>query len=299
MSILRRVTDFVLQNRLSAMGLAFVLAYVPYLGLSIIIAAFVTLRKGPYEGGLVFLAATFPVLLMYFSHQADGAALGWLILSVASNVIIWFFAILLYRYENWGFLLDCAILIGVVFIGLLHFVYPDIQNFWSTRLTEYLDRVVDSGNAEGITLENKQQIIDVSRYAGGLLTAFILLNGILQLILARWWQGLMFNPGGLRKELYNIRLSHVVGILFIIFFVLSYLDNPIAIDIMPIIYLLFAVSGLSLMHYMLAPRKYSWLWLLIMYAVAIRFLPQSGLLIAFVAFMDIWFNFRSRVARPI
>jgi uncharacterized protein YybS (DUF2232 family) len=159
--------------------------------------------------------------------------------------------------------------------------------------------LVASGNAEALTPQGQAQIIAVSYYAGGLITAFILLNGILQLMLARWWQGLMFNPGGLRKELYNIRLSHVVGILYIILFVLSYMDNPITVDMMPVIYLLFAVSGLSLMHYILAQRKYSWLWLLMMYALAIKFLPQSGLLIAMVAFLDIWINFRNRLARPV
>lgn len=295
MSILRRITDFILQNRLPAMGVAFVLAYVPYLGsLSVIIAAFVTLRKGAFEGGLVFLAATLAVLLIYFSQQSDGIALGWMLLNVLTNVLVWLFAVLLSRYENWGFIVDCSILIGVVFIGFLHFTYPDIQNFWATRLTQYIDQLIASGNGEGITPESRQQMIDVSHYAGGLLTAFVLLNAILQLMLARWWQGLVFNPGGLRQELYNIRLSHVIGVLFIIFLVLAYMNNPIAIDIMPVIYLLFAVSGFSLMHYMLAPRKYSWLWLLIMYAVAIRFFPQSGLLISFVTFLDIWFNFRQR-----
>jgi hypothetical protein len=303
MSILRRATDFILQSRLQAMGVAFVCAYIPYIGsLSVVIAAFVTLRKNAKEGALVFLAATLPSLLTYFATRIDpndlSLAMIALSVTIASNVIIWLCAILLKRYENWGLLLDFTILLGIVFIVLIHMMYPDIQNFWSARLTEYFSKI-SINSSDSLTPENQAQIIAVlSRYAGGLMAASILLNAVLQVVIARWWQGVMYNPGGLREELYNIRLSHVVGVLYVICFAFSYMNYAIAVDIMPILYIMFSLAGLSLMHYILGPRKNSWLWLLMAYVLIIMSIQKSVMLISIVAFLDIWLNFRSRFTRP-
>ena len=60
MMLLRRFTDFVLQSRIHAIGTAFVLTFIPWIGapVSVLIAALVTLRKGIFEGVLVLIAAS-------------------------------------------------------------------------------------------------------------------------------------------------------------------------------------------------------------------------------------------------
>lgn len=146
MSILRRCTDFVLQNRLQAMGVAFIISYIPLLGsVAILIAGLVTLRKGAFEGLLVVIAATLPYLLKYYTGFGGGvieseiAVIG-LVLSLVSNMLVWVFAIVLRRYNNWNTVLEYAVLLGLVVIGLVHILYPDIQAWWATQLTRYFDK---------------------------------------------------------------------------------------------------------------------------------------------------------------
>jgi hypothetical protein len=297
----RRFTDFILKNPLSAMGVTFVVAYIPYLGsVSVIIASFVTLRKGAMEGALVFIAATVPAVLAYFGSsniEPNDAELAMVVLSIiiVSNLIIWLFSLLLRRYGSWSLIFEYAILLAVVLIGLLYLLDPNIHAWWVKWLTYYFSRIGTAG-AENLTPANEKVIVEaLSTYATGLMTASILLNAVVQLVVARWWQGIMFNPGGLRQELYEIRLSYVAGAIFLVFFGLAMSGNEIAVNIMPVIYFVFCLAGLSLTHCLVAPLKYSWVWIAVIYIFIVISFPKSVILVSLFGLLDVALNFRKRL----
>jgi hypothetical protein len=287
MSLLRRFTNFILSGRAQAFGVAFVCAYVPLLGsISILIAGLVTLRKGAVEGALILCAATIPFLLSYYMtstpvDQTDIArmAIGTV---VASNILVWLYAILLRQYGNWSLLLELSILVSVVLVGVIHFFNPDIQNWWSTQLTAYFTKAKSLMNgSSGADINMQLQAVGfVKPYATGLAVVSILYNGLLQLVISRWWEVALFIPGTLRQELYRIRFGYVVAALFIVVLLLSFWNNATALDLKPIFYGLFFIAGLSLIHCLLASRKYSWLWLTLIYIALVVFFPRSMMIIA-------------------
>lgn len=124
----------------------------------------------------------------------------------------------------------------------------------------------------------------------------ILLLGLLQLIAARWWQTLVFTPGRLGKELQQIRLSKLAGVLFAASLVFSYLGNLVVLDIMPILYTLFGAAGLSLVHYFCRKMKSktTWFWLMMLYFMIFFVFSVSIILLALLALFDIWLDFRKR-----
>ena len=307
MSILSRFTDFILHNRLQAMGVAFVIAYIPLLGsIGILIAGLVTLRKGALEGLLIVIATTLPYLLKYYTGfggggatDSDLASIG-LILTLVSNILVWVFAIVLRRYDNWSIVLEYSVLLGIVAIGMIHIVYPDIQTWWATQLSHYFSKttaMVSGLNTS--SAEAQSQVIDLIKgYATGFIVVSILFNVLLQVALARWWQAVRFNPGGLHKELYQIRLSRVMGVLFIVGFGLSWAGNEIVMDIMPLLYSTFCAAGLCLAHYYFSTKKNTWVWLIILYLLLIWLFPLSIVIIALIALSDIWMDLRKRFVRP-
>jgi hypothetical protein len=110
----------------------------------------------------------------------------------------------------------------------------------------------------------------------------------------------MFNPGELRKELLRVRLSYMAGVLFLICYPLASLGNEIAIDIMPVMYLVFGVAGLSVTHCLLT-TKAKWYWVAFLYIGSISIIlliPRGTLVVAMIfsaiAFLDIVVNFRKR-----
>lgn len=141
---LRRFTDFVLQNRIYAAGIAFVLTFIPVIGtISILIAALVTLRKSILDGFLVFCAASLPYVISYVAYPAaDQTILAKSAVAIVlmSNLITWVFAVVLRHYRDWSVTLELVALLGVLIVSLVHIFYPDIQSFWGEQLKMYLGK---------------------------------------------------------------------------------------------------------------------------------------------------------------
>ncbi len=114
------------------------------------------------------------------------------------------------------------------------------------------------------------------------------------MLLARWWQAVIFNPGGLKKELYQIRLSYLSVALFVAAAGLSWLGNLVSMDIMPILYAGFGAAGFSLLHNLLARLPTGRLWLTVVYIGFIIVFPRSIEIIAMFAVLDVLLNFRER-----
>lgn len=299
---LQYLTTYLLQHRWRALLLTFLLSFVPIIGIvGILFAALVTLIKGIRESIPFMLAATLPYLITFLITTKDfsGSIMVWAAIGVAvlSNVLTWVFAILLYRKATWSQILQVAALLGVLTVSVIHLAYPNIVDLWATELQSYLNQVTATLKTAVVPTDTEVEAINVTKYyATGLIVAAILFNAILQLIVGRWWQSIVFQPGLLRKELYNIRLNQLAGILFILSLILSYIGNSVVLDIMPILYLLFGVAGLSLVHYFfgLMNSQTSWVWLSIFYIAFIISMPVSIMLVGLFALVDIWFDARKR-----
>ncbi|MDR3491715.1 MAG: hypothetical protein P4M12_06680 [Gammaproteobacteria bacterium] len=303
--LLKRISDYVLRSRLDAMLAAFICAFIPLIGgLSIVIAAFVTLRKGIYEGTLVVIAATLPILIGYWAYPGSEQEVGLsvtqvLFLMLATNGLTWMFAVWLRQYSSWSLLLQGVALLGVITVGMVHYLSPDIQAFWDKQLTSYFTHVIQNTNTDAgpmTEMELRNIIGYVKRYMTGVVFIFITFNALLQVFLARWWQAVVFNPGGLRKELCDIRMGHVIGVIFVLGLVYSYWNNDVIVDIMPILYLVFGLAGFSLLHAMIGTRKTGWIWIALMYG-ALIIVPIIAVMIAMLALIDTWVDFRSRLTK--
>lgn len=304
---LRRFTDFVLQSRVQAMATAFVFAFIPLIGsISILIAALVTLRKSILDGILVTIAATLPYVISYAASTPapDQAqlALGVLGVIVGSNLLTWLFAVVLRQFSNWNFTLELAALLGLFVIGTIHLVYPDIQNWWGIQLNAYFAKTTQAmstlpadEDTKAATVEVQAQAVAAAKqFATGFMAVAILFNALLQLVIARWWQAVMFNPGGLRRELYQIRLSYVSGLVFGVALILAYTGNDLALDAMPVLCAVFFAAGLSLIHSFMGLTRKGWIWLILIYLGVIWLFPLSLLIIAIVALFDTGLDFRKR-----
>jgi hypothetical protein len=298
--LLRRFTDYILRGRLQAMSTAFVLGFIPVLGLiSSLIATLVTLRKGAQEGALVFVAATLPILLVYAGMPPDHGAsdgistIDIVVMISTINVIAWVSAVILRRFSSWSWVLDLIGILTVIVIIVLHLQFPEIQTWWQNWLTNYF-AAVGLSQGDGPHLKDVTGIVaSIKNYATGLAAVMLSFYALLSLVIGRWWQDAMFNPGGLRQELMAIRLSYLVGTIFLLGLFLSFWGIPVVLDAMPILYMIFALAGLSLMHYLVKAINVKWWWLITLYIV-LSIVPQSIIVIAMAGLLDTAFNFRKR-----
>lgn len=296
------------------LGFTFLVTFVPIIGIAgIVIAAFITLRKGVVEGLVFTLAATLPYLISFWvsgGSQSTVPAELYIALcsaAAASNLLTWVLAVML-RKQSWSAVLQTAALIGVLVISVLHLIYPSIGNWWGNEFQASLAQAMQAkdvltgvvGGSTATITDTQMEIINTfKQYATGVIVSLVIVNAVMQLILARWWQASVFSPGSLKRELHRIRLSRLAGMLFMLSLVLSYMGNTVVLDLMPVVYVLFFAAGLSLVHYVFSIMNIAakWLWISLFYVLMMISFPVSLMLIALLALLDIWFDFRKRLTK--
>jgi hypothetical protein len=312
------LTKMCLHNRANAMGLALALAMPAvfvtntnvtgilttsfFNTFSIVIAAFVTLSKSPKEGLLVVIAASLPALLGYLLHlhtSSDGVlAVNILLLGILSNLITWFFAAILRKYMSWSLTIEIATLVGVFTVILAHVIYPDLSAWWFRKLSHAVaDPDVQKLASKTDSLERIQLFKAFSYQATGVMTAMFLGNTLFQLLWARAWQAVEFNPQGLKQEIKHVRLSPFTAILFMIFlglFLFKELQQTVVADVVPLFYAAGAASGLSLLGYFAGLVKFSWVWFSAGCILIYISSPASLIVVSMIALLDTWVDFRAK-----
>ena len=209
--------------------------------------------------------------------------------------LVWAFAALLGRYSSWRLVLEIATLVGIVFVIGLHLIIPDIKSWWSGHLLNYLNEM---GAVTAWKLTSAQVgllIKKVVPIASGVAYLVVMIGTLLQLLLARWWQAVLFNPGGLHKEFIHIRVGHFWAVSMLIVIAILFLKTPFIVDLIPVLMLPFMVSGLSLFHLLVSVKKGLLLPLVMIY-MGLFLLPLFiMMLLTCTGYLDSWYDFRRRL----
>lgn len=301
---MQRFTEYLFKHRWQTLALTFLWTFLPIIGtLSILPAALITLRKGAVEGAVFTLAATLPYLatLVHVPPQMTSTII-WVAVGalIFSNFLTWMFALSLHQQKGLSQVLQWAALLGMLLVSLVHLIFPNVMQWWEPQLLAYFNQTSELfsklQNNTAAPVSQIELVNAIKYYFTGFIVAGMLLNAFIQLLIARWWEAAVFKTKSLRRDLCQIRLNRLFGLFFLSGLVLSYLGNLVALDIMPILYVLFAMAGLSLLHYVIAQSKTSkWFWIFLVYMGILLLLPFSVACVAGVGLLDVWFDFRSRL----
>ena len=131
----------------------------------------------------------------------------------------------------------------------------------------------------------------------GMFAAAITFGIVISLFLARWWQAILYNPGGFRQEFYALRLGKAFGIVTVAVaaVALAALPGTGALrDVLPLLVLLQLLQGLAVVHGLVAEAGANKAWLVAVYVLLV--LPtvttQAALTLAVAGLVDNWMNFR-------
>ena len=294
--LLKRAGAFLLENNRNASLVAFLFSLLPLIGLpggfiAGVILGLVTLRRGWRAGLIVLLWVALPGLaLSVLYHWGPYDIL------LARFALMWLFAGLLYQYESWTLLLEAAALLGALAVIVLHLVVDNPATWWSLWL--HRSYGLFSGQM-GLQLppemDIKQVVAVASKYASGLVALLILLGTTVQLLLARWWQAKLFKPGGLRREFFHIRINRPAACILLLVAIGWQMQQPLCMDLMPVLFLPFLLAGLSLLHCLSARWRVYRFFLVGLYVLSF-FLPVLVVLLwVLVGFGDSWLDFRKRI----
>ena len=270
-----------MRGRAQACLVALLGVLVPLIGPAAV--GLVTLRKGSVEGALVALWASLPFVVSYFAGQSSPFIAVMSILALANTLIV---ANVLRGTASWSLALVSDVCVAVGFVVVAGVVFQTDLGVMMSDLTELFVSVSEQ-------LEKDYVMPDTSGVLAWVawMTAFSALLGV---VVARWWQALLFNPGGFQQEFQGIRLESKVGLgclLLVIlgFTLLSEFQFWLQLASIPLI-----VCGLSLLHYTAKVKKAGGYWLVLMYLGLFLGPVMSGLLVALGA-IDSVLNLRARL----
>ena len=272
---MRGLAEFVMSGRKQAIMAVVFLGLIPLVNLlNPVVVGLMVLRKGVLEVAIIFAWAILPI----------GA---WAIVGDIAPLIMLFgisgLAWLLRETESWEFTL-----VATIAIGLGVEIYLRLQPAVLDGLFQQLELLLVTNNLQGIQLEDLRESIGSFIGVGYMFLAIVLL------ILARWMQATLFNPGGFQKEFHQLRIGQkmalgLAGLMLLGSYQLLIPQSWVFYLILPLLF-----SGIALMHAVVVNKKLSSLWLVAFYALLIVS-PTVLLLIVLLALIDSWYDFRSRL----
>ena len=276
--MMRGLAEYVMTGRRQAIIAVMLLGLIPLVNLlNPVVVGLIALRKGLPEVVVIFAWAILPL----------GA---W---AVAGDVVplimligITGLAVLLRETESWEFTLLAAIAVGVCVE-----VYFRLQPAVIDALMQQLDLYLQASNPQGLQIE---EVRDVMLSVIGAVYMFL---SIVLLMLARWMQAVLYNPGGFKQEFHSLRVEQKVALALIVIMLLSSFGIvvPEAWVLYFVLPLLF--SGIALTHAVVAKKKLSSMWLVTFYILLM--LPVVVQLLVLLALVDSWYDFRSRLSNRV
>ena len=269
---------------------------VPFIGLlSAAVVGLVTLRNGARDGLMLMgLAALASALISGLALGSPWVALG---IIVVLWLPVWGLGCILRTTRSLGLTVQLAALGGLVVVLVVRLLVGDPAVYWEKLLEPLRVTLV----TEGLVAADVSQTLlaQWARWMTGAIAAALVIQYLLSLFIARWWQARLFNPGGFGAEFRGLAVSRAVGILLVVLIgaAVATGGQALALDLIPVPIVLLALQGLAVAHRLREILGAQRGWLVTLYLLLILFLPQMGLLLSSVGLVDLWVDLRSRAAR--
>ena len=276
--MMRGLAEYVMTGRRQAIIAVMLLGLIPLVNLlNPVVVGLIALRKGLQEVAVIFAWAILP--LGAWAVAGDVVPLIMLI-GIAG------LAVLLRETESWEFTLLAAIAVGVCVE-----VYFRLQPAVIDALMQQLDLYLQASNPQGLQIE---EVRDVMLSVIGAVYMFL---SIVLLMLARWMQAVLYNPGGFKQEFHSLRIEQKVALALIVIMLLS--SFGIVVPEAWVLYFVLPLmfSGIALMHAVVAKKKLSSMWLVTFYILLM--LPVVVQILVLLALIDSWYDFRSRLSNSV
>jgi hypothetical protein len=257
--------------------------------------ALVTLRAG-WLNGLTVLAGTalaigaLGALLRLPPLMLAALALPW--------VPVWLMAELLRRIRAQGPVLAVSAGVAALAVLLAYALLDSPQAWWRGLLEQ---AVVPVFQAQEIELP--AEVLDrVAQVMSGVLAAATLLGASVSLFIGRWWQALLYNPGGFGAELRALRLDRrlawvTLGLLALLL-AGDGIPRQVAAELLLIALVVYTLQGLAVAHALLGGRPGGRTGLIGLYVALFVLWPYPLLALGAVGLADAWVDVRARVGGP-
>ncbi len=186
---------------------------------------------------------------------------------------------------------------GVSLLGILvlYVFFPDFGEIWRSSLDMMADDLIANSNGT-LDKEQLQLVIDqVVSLLPGFFASSFMIGTMLSLYMARWWQAVIYNPGGFGKEFRAINLGKATALIALaIAITASLIKADIFNAMLLVVFALYLNQGVAVLHAVFAGKQFNAVWLFMIYLLMF-FVPHIVVLLALAGLADTWIDFRRRL----
>jgi hypothetical protein len=194
--------------------------------------------------------------------------------------------------------LSLQLIAGVSLLGILilYLFFPDFGEIWRSSLNMMADDLVANSNG-ALDTQQLQQVIDqIVRLLPGFFASSFMIGTMLSLYVARWWQAVVYNPGGFGKEFRAINLGKTTALIALaIAIAASFIKADMFNAMLLVVFALYLNQGVAVLHAVFARRQLNAAWLFMIY-LFMFFVPHTVVLLALTGLADTWIDFRRRLS---
>ena len=284
---MQALARFIMHGRVQAIGSVVSLAL-----LSLIISplaifttagvALVTLVHGYREGLFNLFVAT--VILAVFTGIALNQPTIGMELALKFWLPAWFLASIVITRKS----MSLAIVVAAAICCLLvlgFYFFTDPAAYWYEVINKDFIPMLKSFGLqiqEGPKTEELWRFMS-KRMTGSNVASFLALQ-TMSLLLARWWQALLYNPGGFANEFRQLRFGLVAASIALVVTIIAITTtSEIALNLFYVVIVLMMFQGLAVVHNLVAKCKLSSSLLIGVYVIMLFTLIQGAIGLLFIA----------------
>ncbi|URN89159.1 MAG: hypothetical protein NAG77_30840 [Pseudomonas protegens] len=286
---MRALAEFIMRGRMQATLVVAGCSALPLLyWLGAAAGSLVLLRRGLKDALGVLALGVLPALLWWLTFDDPRA----LLVLLGSSCL----ALVLRASESWSRVLLVSIAMGLVFAGVLGAAFrPQIE-----ALSQELIKILPMALGEvyqQLSVEERARLATlIAPILTGLIAALLQAISVLSLILGRYWQAVLYNPGGFGREFRAIRIPLGPAMLLLACMLVGPNFGPQLAMLTPMCSVPLAFAGLALIHGLVAQGRLARFWLVGLYVTLLPFMQLIYPLLVVLAIVDSLVDFRGRLA---
>lgn len=278
---MRAFAEFVMRGRMQAtLGVAGSIAVPLLFWLGAAGGGLVLLRRGLSDALSILFWALLPALLWWYLGDPS------ILLIMAGTLVL---AQVLRATTSWVWVLLSSVVLGMVFIALLSTVSRGLIESLVDAVRPMIPQLMKDLPADQLAAVQES----LKPTLTGLIASSFQAASLLCLVLARYWQAALFNPGGFGQEFRAVRLPPALAIALLAGVLLAPALGVEVAALSPICMVPLLFAGVGLGHGLIALKRLSSFWVIGLYVAVLL----AGNLICLLAVIDGLFDFRGRLAR--
>lgn len=282
---MRLLAEFIMHGRAQAICMALLGGLIPYLSQASL--GLVSLRRGWQEGVIIALAASAPPILGLILGKAGSTIV---MTTIGVFAVTLGTAMILRALSSWPVALVVNMLLCICCGLVLGFDEVQIK----ADLLAFIADLKDQGSGiQGETFEAAIAKLTKVQITGAIAFMFQMAS-LPGLILARWMQATLYNPGGFRDEFYALRFNRSFAALCLVAYLLGLSLGPDNTFWAMLFALPMVVVGFGLVHHLMAKAGVGRAGFVAFYIAFVLLRPISIILLVVLCVSDAFFNYRNK-----